>query len=251
MSSRTIAAIWYFFTLIMISSYTANLAAFLTVEKVVSPIEDAKDLASQNEILYGCVATGSTRAFFKGTQIEEYRKMFRKMEKNPHVYVKNNMEGKLRAIRGNYAFFMESAAIEFIVERECNLTQIGSLLDSKGYGIATRMNSQLTRILSEGVLRLQELGVLQVLKDRWWKQKKGGGACLEDSKKGSSSVTELSLGNVGGVFVVLLAGLAFSLFTAVCEFMWRARKNSRNRVSTISTNFDDTRILPLYFIQFF
>jgi ionotropic glutamate receptor len=58
MSTRTIAGIWYFFTLIMISSYTANLAAFLTVEKVVYPIESADDLASQKEIDYGCVSSG-------------------------------------------------------------------------------------------------------------------------------------------------------------------------------------------------
>ena len=40
-----IAALWWFFTLIMISSYTANLAAFLTVERMESPIESAEDLA--------------------------------------------------------------------------------------------------------------------------------------------------------------------------------------------------------------
>ena len=42
-----IAALWWFFTLIMISSYTANLAAFLTVERMESPIESAEDLARQ------------------------------------------------------------------------------------------------------------------------------------------------------------------------------------------------------------
>lgn len=31
--------------------------------------------------------------------------------------------------------------------------------------------------LSEGVLRLQEQGRLAVLKIKWWKEKKGGGAC--------------------------------------------------------------------------
>ena len=41
---------WFFFALIMISSYTANLAAFLTVETLERPIESASDLANQNEI---------------------------------------------------------------------------------------------------------------------------------------------------------------------------------------------------------
>ena len=32
------------------SSYTANLAAFLTVDKMITPIENAEDLARQKEI---------------------------------------------------------------------------------------------------------------------------------------------------------------------------------------------------------
>ena len=60
-----IAAMWWFFTLIMISSYTANLAAFLTVERMESPIESAEDLAKQTKIKYGCLESGSTRAFFR------------------------------------------------------------------------------------------------------------------------------------------------------------------------------------------
>ena len=40
--------IWWFFTLIIISSYTANLAAFLTVERMITPIENADDLANQH-----------------------------------------------------------------------------------------------------------------------------------------------------------------------------------------------------------
>ena len=44
-STRMVAGMWWFFTLIMISSYTANLAAFLTVERMESPIESAEDLA--------------------------------------------------------------------------------------------------------------------------------------------------------------------------------------------------------------
>lgn len=64
-STRIVGGIWWFFTLIIISSYTANLAAFLTVERMVSPIESAEDLAKQTEISYGTLDGGSTKTFFK------------------------------------------------------------------------------------------------------------------------------------------------------------------------------------------
>jgi hypothetical protein len=56
---------WWFFTLIMISSYTANLAAFLTSEGLEEGITDAKDLPKQTKVKYGCVKKGSTANFFK------------------------------------------------------------------------------------------------------------------------------------------------------------------------------------------
>ena len=56
---------WWFFTLIIISSYTANLAAFLTVERMSTPIESAEDLSDQNDISYGTLLGGSTMTFFR------------------------------------------------------------------------------------------------------------------------------------------------------------------------------------------
>ena len=56
----------------------------------------------------------------------------------PSVYAKSNSEGldRVRKEDGMYAFFMEAAAIEYHIERFCDLRQLGGLLDSKGYGIA-------------------------------------------------------------------------------------------------------------------
>ncbi|XP_045140470.1 glutamate receptor ionotropic, kainate 1 isoform X6 [Echinops telfairi] len=65
LSTRIVGGIWWFFTLIIISSYTANLAAFLTVERMESPIDSADDLAKQTKIEYGAVRDGSTMTFFK------------------------------------------------------------------------------------------------------------------------------------------------------------------------------------------
>jgi ionotropic kainate glutamate receptor 2 len=51
-STRIVGGIWWFFILIILSSYTANLAAFLTVERMATPIESADDLADQVPILH-------------------------------------------------------------------------------------------------------------------------------------------------------------------------------------------------------
>jgi len=73
MSGRIVGSVWWFFTLIIISSYTANLAAFLTVERMQSPIESAEDLAKQTEIKYGMVDSGTTREFFKASHRDRGR----------------------------------------------------------------------------------------------------------------------------------------------------------------------------------
>lgn len=62
---RIVGSVWWFFTLIIISSYTANLAAFLTFARMQSDIESADDLAKQTEVKYGTVKGGSTEEFFQ------------------------------------------------------------------------------------------------------------------------------------------------------------------------------------------
>lgn len=71
---------WYFFALIMIASYTANLAAFLTVETLEKPIESAEDLAAQTEIKYGTLRGGSTMRFFQDSKMQPFTTMWDFME---------------------------------------------------------------------------------------------------------------------------------------------------------------------------
>ncbi|KAG1653676.1 Glutamate receptor ionotropic, kainate 2 [Nymphon striatum] len=250
-STRMVAGTWWFFTLIMISSYTANLAAFLTVQRMVSPIESAEDLVQQTKIKYGCYGGGSTEAFFRvinkderlyrksvilrhgefNSQMETYRRMWAFMESaRPSVFVTSGKLGIKKAMKGDYAYLMESTSIEYVTQRTCNLTQIGGLLDSKGYGIATQQGSPYRQLISGAILQLQEETMLDVLKIRWWRQKRGGAKCnKEDSKKGSTgTANELSLANVGGVFVVLLCGTGFAFIIAFIEFLWKTQRNKED-----------------------
>ncbi|XP_049953529.1 glutamate receptor ionotropic, kainate 2 isoform X2 [Schistocerca serialis cubense] len=235
-STRMVAGMWWFFTLIMISSYTANLAAFLTVERMDSPIESAEDLAKQTKIKYGALRGGSTAAFFRDSNFSTYQRMWSFMESaRPSVFTSSNVEGVDRVVKGkgSYAFLMESTSIEYVIERNCELTQVGGLLDSKGYGIAMPPNSPYRTAISGAILKLQEEGKLHILKTRWWKEKRGGGTCRDDTSKSSSTANELGLANVGGVFVVLMGGMGVACVIAVCEFVWKSRKVAVEERSSI------------------
>lgn len=62
---RLVAATWWLFGFIIIASYTANLAAFLTVSRLDTPIESLDDLSKQYKIQYAPVNGSSTMTYFQ------------------------------------------------------------------------------------------------------------------------------------------------------------------------------------------
>ena len=61
------------------------------------------------------------------------------MTDNAAEVLTNDNEEALEWVKmKNYAYLMESTSIEYFTERNCEVAQIGDLLDSKGYGIAMR-----------------------------------------------------------------------------------------------------------------
>lgn len=128
------------------------------------------------------------------------------MTSTDDVLTKDNDEGLKKVLQENYAFLMESSSIEYIIQRECNVTKVGGLLDQKGYGIAMRkgkychaylslimdrnfffyidkfiirffQDSSYRHSLNTAILKLQESGRITELKKKWWTQKRGGGKC--------------------------------------------------------------------------
>ncbi|KAI4499670.1 hypothetical protein M0802_005240, partial [Mischocyttarus mexicanus] len=220
-SGRIVGSVWWFFTLILISSYTANLAAFLTVERMVTPINSPEDLASQTEVQYGTLSSGSTWDFFRKSQISLYSKMWEFMNSRKHVFVKTYDEGirKVRTSKGKYALLIESPKNEYINERlPCDTMKVGRNLDAKGFGVATPLGSPLRDSINLAVLSLKESGELTKLMNRWWYDRT---ECRHGDKQDASR-NELSLSNVAGIFYILIGGLLLALAVALLEFCYKS-----------------------------
>ncbi|XP_065143106.1 glutamate receptor 1b isoform X2 [Paramisgurnus dabryanus] len=228
LSGRIVGGVWWFFTLIIISSYTANLAAFLTVERMVSPIESAEDLAKQTEIAYGTLDGGSTKEFFRRSKIAVFEKMWSYMKAaEPSVFVKTTDEGvvRVRKSKGKYAYLLESTMNEYIEQRKpCDTMKVGGNLDSKGYGVATPKGSALRIPVNLAVLKLNEQAVLDKLKNKWWYDK---GECGSKDSARKDKTSALSLSNVAGVFYILIGGLGLAMLVALVEFCYKSRIESR------------------------
>ncbi|CAO2643161.1 Glutamate receptor 1 [Lemmus lemmus] len=228
LSGRIVGGVWWFFTLIIISSYTANLAAFLTVERMVSPIESAEDLAKQTEIAYGTLEAGSTKEFFRRSKIAVFEKMWTYMKSaEPSVFVRTTEEGmiRVRKSKGKYAYLLESTMNEYIEQRKpCDTMKVGGNLDSKGYGIATPKGSALRGPVNLAVLKLSEQGVLDKLKSKWWYDK---GECGSKDSGSKDKTSALSLSNVAGVFYILIGGLGLAMLVALIEFCYKSRSESK------------------------
>ncbi|XP_030746456.1 glutamate receptor ionotropic, kainate 2-like [Sitophilus oryzae] len=222
--TRTIAGFWWFFSLIITSSYTANLAAFLTMGKIDVTVDSVEELAAQSKIKYGMLEKGSTETFFANSNNSLYQKMWNTIKHDKSVFEKNNDNGVERVLSTKnalYAFFMESTGIEFEMERRCELRRIGNLLDSKSYGIGMPLNADYRHSINSAILQLQETGKLMDLKEKWWKREREGEPCNRSSDEKSDS---LALSNVGGIFIVLGLGIAIACTIAIFEFFWEVRR---------------------------
>lgn len=90
-----------------------------------------------------------------------------------------------------------------------------------------------------------------MLYDKWWKSPKD--RCADEKAKQSNKANALGVNNIGGVFVVLLCGLAFAVLIAILEFCHNSRHqqkqlayidnmcmNGSGESANTSTNFLDT-----------
>ncbi|CAG7727938.1 unnamed protein product, partial [Allacma fusca] len=75
-STRMVAGFWWLFTLIMVSSYTANLATFLIVQDLDESIKMLDDLPKQTKVKYGCLGGGTTATFFRTSPFKTHKQVW-------------------------------------------------------------------------------------------------------------------------------------------------------------------------------
>jgi len=112
---------------------------------------------------------------------------------------------------------------------DCAVTQIGGTLDTKGYAIAMKPGLPYKTYIDSAILHLLESGTIHKARTKWWKQKRGGGAC---ANLGGGGGLALGMPNVVGVFIVTIGGCLFATILAFIEFLYGSYQKSKEMGST-------------------
>lgn len=140
---RIFTSFWWIFALLLSQTYIAKLASVLTSAKIEGSIRNLHDLVDQNKVQFGTVKGGSTSTFFSESNESDYRIAWNKMiAMKPEAFTSSNKEGvdRVKRSKGRYAFLMETTNLQYYVQRNCELTQIGEPFGEKHYGIAVPLS---------------------------------------------------------------------------------------------------------------
>ncbi|XP_037030055.1 uncharacterized protein LOC119069934 isoform X1 [Bradysia coprophila] len=259
LSGRTMVASYWLFVVLMLATFTANLAAFLTVERMQTPVQSLDQLARQSRINYTVVSESDTHKYFINMKFAEdtlYR-VWKEITLNStndqaqyrvwdypireqygHILLAINSSNPVRdAAEGfrkvnehenaDFAFIHDTAEIRYEISRNCNLTEVGEPFAEQPYALGIQQGSYLQDELSRRILNLQKERFFEFLSAKYWNQSARGQCENTDDNEG------ITLESLGGVFIATSFGLALALVTLIGEVIYYRRKENTTTSSEV------------------
>ncbi|XP_034837962.1 glutamate receptor ionotropic, kainate 2 [Maniola hyperantus] len=265
LSGRTLVAAYWLFVVLMLATFTANLAAFLTVERMQTPVASLEQLARQSRINYTVVEGSTIHQYFINMKFAEdtlYR-VWKEITLNAtsdqsqyrvwdypireqygHILLAINASGPVADAEtgfqqvnehseADFAFIHDSAEIKYEITRNCNLTEVGEVFAEQPYAIAVQQGSRLQEDLSKTLLDLQKERFLELLSSKYWNETARQACPDSDESEG------ITLESLGGVFIATLFGLGLAMITLAWEVFYYKRKE-KNKVQALDATIEKT-----------
>jgi hypothetical protein len=221
-AGKVLVAGWFFFCLVIVATYTANLAAFLTVRSFEDSIDSLDDLAAQTNVVYGTVKNTSITEFFRSSPLDVHQRIYWYMTNTPDAMVDTVEEAYDRVqhkTKGEYIFIWDQPILDYVSSQEpCKSQVVGRAFAPQGYAFATsKGNLELERNLTLGILQMRETFHIDQFLKKWLTS----GPCPSTTTvEQMTDAEEVRIGDMIGVFVILGSTVGASLLIALIELLW-------------------------------
>ncbi|XP_075254270.1 glutamate receptor ionotropic, NMDA 1-like isoform X2 [Convolutriloba macropyga] len=208
-AARVLGMVWAGFAMIIVASYTANLAAYLVLERPESEITGINDARMRNPsdtYPYGTVSDSAVENYFR--RKVEMTNMYHFMQNYSHPTQNEALhalkEGKIEA------FIWDSAQLDYETSLDCDLMMVGDTFQKSGLAVALQKDSVWTEKISLEILKMRETGEMEQM-DRDW-------IFVNSCAMSDNKPTTLGINSMAGIFLTVAVGV---ILGGVCMVMER------------------------------
>ena len=159
-SHRILTAGFTFFVLVIISTYTANLAAFLTMPNLQTPISTLEELI-HHDIPCGTVKNTNTMSVIQ----DQYPQLFERMEDSNGLLTSE--QGLERANKTQFAFVYDYLINSYAEMTYCGTMNSGTPILLQEHGIVMKEGAPFKTKINIELLRMKEDKVIDTLYRRY------------------------------------------------------------------------------------
>ena len=208
MSGRFLLFSWWFFMLIIMSVYTANLTAFMTLSNLGVQIEDVQSLLGQSKYEWGVIGNRNPETLLLTNKNKVYTQIAER-----GVALASLEEALERLRNGSFVFIDEGPILRHHLKDDCDMFTIGNEFQSFEYSFGLPKGSPYKNLVDKYLLQYREKGVIDYLWSKWSAKK-----VLCDQKVGNDVVLDMKM--LGGAFYILGAGICLSLIIVTGEILY-------------------------------
>ncbi|XP_064636893.1 glutamate receptor ionotropic, kainate 3-like [Lineus longissimus] len=220
-AGRVLSGIWGLFSVIVLGYYTANLTAFLAMSKRALEIKSLADLSAQDNLPYGLVNNSFLHGRLKISNIALYQQILEKIKEEN--FLATEEEGIHRTLTEQFAYLGDTNVLQYGMkdEEECDIAILGPQIVNNSIALAMRKDSDWLQKVARRLKLLRREHGIEALTLHWIERESlcnGISQSVTLLVNGRSS--QVTLAGIGGVLVVLVAGVLLSIMVAMLESVW-------------------------------
>ncbi|CAC5388391.1 GRID1 [Mytilus coruscus] len=219
-AGRTLLSCWWIFCIIIVTTYSGNFVAFLTVTKETLPFNDVEGLVAQNTYKWGTAGETVFETILKNSELPERRKLWNgilEFNQSDSSVLSSDPAEQIRKVRGgNYAFIGERTYLDMAIGQSCDMSII-STDDFHPLLIALPLpnNSPFLKVFSDEIVAIIETGLIQTWMLKTWPKPEH---CEETSITDAKSI---SVSDFQFAFYLTGIGVMLAVLSLIYEYIER------------------------------